>query len=187
MNVFDCIMGRRSVRRYKADAVPRETMERIVEAGLAAPSAMDSQGWHFSVVTDGSLIDAMNASIAPKLPEVPRKRMIERNGGDEDFSVFYRAPVVVAVSGPVGDGSALTNCGLAVQNMCLAAHALGVGSCIIGLAGLAFQGAEKKRWAAALQVPEGMEPLYAVVFGYADMTMPVPPRKDGRVTWIGNE
>ena len=63
--ILDCIESRRSVRRYKPDAIPQETLEKIVEAGLYAPTGMNRQSPIIVVVTDRDLRDRlsrMNAS-----------------------------------------------------------------------------------------------------------------------------
>ena len=113
MEVLEAIRTRRSIRSYKGEAVPEELVTKVLEAGQWAASASNSQPWSFVVFTD---------------PEVKR-----RVTSCFLYGWFLdEAPVgiVVAVdprgsSCPVQDGS------LAVGNMMLAAHALGLGTCWI--------------------------------------------------------
>ena len=111
METLEAIRTRRSIRRYRPDPVPAEDVTRILEAGRWAPSASNSQPWSFVVVSD---------------PQ--QKRQLTRCFA---FGWFMdEAPLAIVISVdpgastcPVQDGS------LAAQNMMLAAHALGLGTC----------------------------------------------------------
>ena len=59
---LDIINSRRSHRAYKADKIPDEILNDILQAGLASPSAMNLQPWHFSLVTDTDLINEINSN-----------------------------------------------------------------------------------------------------------------------------
>jgi nitroreductase len=113
VEVLEAIRTRRSIRRYKQDPIPDELIVKILEAGRWAPSASNSQPWSFVVLTD---------------PEV--KRRVTRCFLYGWFLDEAPVGIVVSVdprlsSCPIQDGS------LAVQNMMLAAHALGLGTCWI--------------------------------------------------------
>jgi nitroreductase len=114
MDVLEAIWERRSIRNYEPRAVPEEKVTQILEAGRWAPSASNSQPWKFIVVRD----------------EVVRNELARV----ATYGRFIaQAPVAIAVvidprasNHPVEDGAAAT------QNMLLAAHALGLGTCWIG-------------------------------------------------------
>lgn len=178
------IMERRSTRRFKPEQLSDEQIAAIIKCGLAAPSAMNTQGWHFTVIQNTHLIDWMNDQIKTVLPEAGRQRMLSLYDGDENFSVFYGAPTVVIVSGTEGDSYTDVNCGIATENMCLAAHSLDIASCIIGLAKLLFSTEKADEYIKELKIPSGFRPLHAVCFGTAAIQAPKVLRIDGKVNYI---
>lgn len=114
MDVFEAIQKRKSVRAYEAKPVPREVVEKILEAGRLAPSANNIQPWHFIVVTD------------------IEKRKVISLGPNSKF--LTEAPVVIV---GCGDKQASPNwnkvdVSIALENMVLAATAEGLGTCWIG-------------------------------------------------------
>jgi len=141
---------RRSVRRFKETPVPKELIRRIVEAGTWAPSAGNRQHWEFTVV--------ISEKVRREMGEAVRERWTSLLDGasagsvaDEikeysgNFDWFSTAPVVIAVSARspdaflshlLGDNAvdvagAKTSAGMAAQNLMLAAHALGLGTCCL--------------------------------------------------------
>lgn len=114
MDAIQALMTRRSVRKYKPDPVREEDMRAILDAGRYAPSATNSQGWRFIVVTD----PVKKQKIADMMPY--GKHIAQAH-----------ACVVVMTSdegtyGPHEDAPAATTC------MMIAAQALGYGTCWIG-------------------------------------------------------
>lgn len=142
------IRARRSIRRFRDEPVGKETIERLGELAAWAPSAGNRQDWFFTVVTSDP--------VKREMAEVVRKRwasIVEDNRGSgfigeveryaARFADFESAPVVVVVSAKAPDsvqrhmlgssahatsGSA-TSAAMAAQNLMLAAHAMGLGSC----------------------------------------------------------
>jgi nitroreductase len=107
MDVFEAIRTRRSVRAFTGEAIPREDLEKIVDAGRLAATGSNKQPWNFIVVTDREMIEQLKTA----------SQWIEKS-----------AAIIAVVLDPesrwwVEDGAA------AVQNMLLAATALGYGSC----------------------------------------------------------
>ena len=178
------IMERRSIRKYKPKQITEKELDCIVECGLNAPSAVNSQNWHFTVIQDAELISWMDNKIKEYLPPRFVSSYKERNGGREDFNMFYNAPTLILISGDAKDSWTESNCGYAVQNMCLAAQSVGVASIIIGVTRFMFNGPDADTYAKELGVPDGYRPLYTVCFGYGDMDPVVPERIQGRVNYI---
>lgn len=178
------ILSRRCYRSFKPEQLKQEELDMIMECGLNAPSALNSQGWHFTVIQKQDVIRWMNSEIIKELPQSAKDRMTARNGGNEDFSVFYNAPTVVFVSGVAEDHYSPMNCSFATENMCLAAESLNIGSCIIGLAAFLFSTPKGEEYIKELGIPDGYKPLYAVVFGYKGMEMTKPERASGKVNVI---
>ncbi|MEE4193885.1 MAG: nitroreductase family protein [Anaerolineae bacterium] len=107
MDTFEAIQKRRSVREYTGEPIPKEDLHKIIDAARVAPSGNNQQTWHFVVVTDNNII--------------------QRLGKAGDWMVKASAVIVVVMAPDtaywVEDGSA------AIENILLAATALGYGSC----------------------------------------------------------
>jgi nitroreductase len=176
------ILSRRSVRGYKPDMPGADALAEIMKCAVYAPSGMNTQSWHFTVIKNADLISRINAAARDKMDDAGKARMTERNNGDPDFSLFYFAPVVVIVSAPEGDGG--LNAAVAMENICRAAEALGLGSCMIGLAMTAFEGPKGKDFIKEMKIPDGYRPVCTVAVGYKAMEMPDPGRMTNKVDYI---
>jgi nitroreductase len=144
-HVFDAICGRRSIRTYiEGKEVEPEKIKRLLEAAMAAPSACNLQPWDFVVVTEKERVSAI-------------KQSIERWGD-------YNAPLIIVVCGYPdlipwdGDDGAL-DCAAAIENMHIAATAMGLGSVWIG-------GFDRAVIRELLNIPESVIPIGVVYFGY---------------------
>ncbi len=183
------ILKRRSIRAYKPDQVDDESLELILEAGRYAPSAMNQQPWHFTVVRNRTLLEKLEMSCKTVFLEsdVEALREIARR---DDFSVFYHAPVLVIVTGDAAALAPQYDCTLAMQNMMLAAASLGIGSCWMHSIMMLHATEKGKAVFRSLGItfPEGHIPYAAAVFGYSAMPLPEPePRKPGDVTIIDQD
>ncbi|MRR10824.1 nitroreductase family protein, partial [bacterium] len=137
--VIEAIRARRSIRSYKPDQVTEAELAAILEAGCFAPSAMNGQPWHFTAVQDKAVLDRLSAQVKAVLAAMDNPRIKERLQ-DPAWHAFYNAPTVVIVSGRQDALFHVTDCAAATQNLLLAAHSLGIGSCRVGLAARPFGG-----------------------------------------------
>jgi nitroreductase len=136
----EVVIRRRSIRKFKSDAVSEEALKCILEAGRWAPSAGNCQPWHFLVITDAEVKAkiAQNCTNFSKQhwrqfpPE--RAKYLAARGGSSDKSHMREIPVLVAVCyKPPGNARAelvLGSVWMAVENMLLAATDEGLGSCV---------------------------------------------------------
>ncbi|GHU98493.1 nitroreductase [Clostridia bacterium] len=184
-DVLKAIQERRSVRAFKLDQLKNEDIETILEAGRQAPSAKNGQPWHFTVVQKRSLSDRISAAaqeVYAKDPEIVKKSPWMVN---PELSLFYKAPTVIWVSGQIGNPKSAGDCAIALENMTLAAHSLGLNSCIVVSVLPAFGTAVGPDLIKDLGVPAGYEPLYALSLGYTAVSLPAPaPRKDNAVNYV---
>ena len=168
------IEERRSHRAYAATPLTEEQIHALIKAGLESPSAVNRQPWHFSVVRDQQLLDEMNA----EMHRVAAARSADSRSPrftDPAFHVFYHAPCVIFLSGMPGNPYTGIDCGIAVQNIVLAAESMGLGSVILGLPRDAFAGERKEEFEKRLCFPEGWSFQIAVSVGIpADTTGPHP-------------
>jgi nitroreductase len=148
MDALEAIQTRRSIRRYTSQPVDDETMEQILRAAMMAPSARNQQPWHFVVLRD--------AETLRKIPEsCPNAAMVAG------------APAAVLVCADEKleqtPGYLPQDCAAAVQNMLLAAHAMGLGAVWCGIH------PRPKREAALRELcglPEHVLPHSLVVLGH---------------------
>lgn len=173
MDALETMLTRRSCRMYSDQPVPREALEKIVEAGRFAPSGMGRQPVHFVVVQDRAVRDQLSRMNAEVMGST----------GDP----FYGAPVVIAVlvdnDAPTGEDDGA----LALGNMLNAAHALGVESCWIHRAHEVFDCEEGRELLASWGLPAdgSLRGVGHCVLGYARDCAPAPetkPRKEN-VVW----
>jgi nitroreductase len=159
MDVFEAIKGRRSVRRYKPDAVPKELIEKILDAARWAPSGGNIQSWKFIVISDKHLLEMVRKVSPGYLGEATLGILV-----CSDKEKAYR------IGGVLGrDYLSVADCAMAVENMLLAAYALGLGTCVVK----SFSRIAVKE---ILEIPEGIEPELLVILGYPAQT-PTPPSR----------
>lgn len=177
------IMERRSIREYKPQQITNAELDIIINCGLYAPSARNTQNWHFTVIQDPQTIESINNKIKSNMTPDLKEFYKERQGGNDNFSMFYGAPTIVLVSGKAGDDYTDSNCAYATQNMCVAAYSLGIASIIVGMARLMFE-TDAEATAKKFGIPDRYKFLYAVCFGYSDIQPKAPDRLSGRVDYI---
>ena len=180
MDVLKAIADRRSHRAYKGEQIPEEVLAQILEAGLEAPSARNHQPWHFSVVQDAGLIQEVHDEAARVMGNSGSPRF-----SDPDFQMFYHAPTVIFLFGEKDFAWTQVDCGIAVENMALAAEGLGVGSVILGLPKPAFAGEKADELRKRLACPEGYDFVIALALGYAADTKDAHDRREEKISRIG--
>ncbi|MDP2808448.1 MAG: nitroreductase family protein [bacterium] len=182
--VLETIKSRRSVRLFKPEPLKESELAAIIEAGCYAPSAMNGQPWHFTVVQNKDLLGRMVEQVRELIKNIDSPRIQERLK-DPNWQAFYRAPAMVVVSGNKEAKFHQTDCAAATQNMLLAAASLGIGSCWIGIIAQLFESPKGAPFTKELMIPEGYQPLYAVALGYPDGEPPqAAPRKEDAVHYI---
>src|SRR5512134_3732197 len=184
MDVFEAIYGRYSQGKVKPDPVPRELIEKLLDAAVQAPNHYKVRPWRFVVLTGEALRklgDVMAASQQERHPEFPPEAF------DKCRAVPLRAPVIIAVGvDKPGEAKVLeieniAAAAAATQNLLLAAHAMGLGA--------KWRTGE---WARDVRVKEflGFEPdqplIGFVYIGYPEFAEehPARPSYEDRVKWM---
>ena len=171
MDALQNLRERRSIRRYKADMLPREVIETIAEAGTYAPTGKNQQSPIIIAVTNKELRDKMSALNAKVL------------GSESD--PFYGAPVVLVVLADRATANHVYDGSLVMGNLMLAAHALGIGSCWINRAREVYDTPEGKEILASLGIEGDYEGVGNCILGYIDGDVPVAgPRKENYVYFV---
>ena len=179
------ILNRRSIRAYEPEQIKEQDLQFILEAGRYAPSGMNTQPWHFSVIQGKDLLDKINGVIKEGLLKSGNPQMADR-AKTADFSIFYHAPTLIIVSADPKAATPQFDATLAMGNMFLAAASLGVGSCWIHAISVTLNNESAKGMLKELAVPYGYVIYSSGAFGYPAWEageMPSPPiRKENLIT-----
>jgi nitroreductase len=157
-DIQNIIIHRRSIRKYKTDAISNEQIDKLLQAAMYAPSANNLQPWHFVVVTDRSIID--------KITEIhPYAKMLKN------------APLAILVCADQQiektEGYWVQDCSAAIQNILLAAHGMELGSVWLGV----YPRTERILSVKNLfKLPENIYPLSIIAIGYPDEQKELPER-----------
>lgn len=134
MNTIDAIKNRRSIRAFKDDEISKEIVEDILNCGRLAPSAKNRQPWYFVIVTSKTkdkIADMMTNYTINNDDTIERLKLGCKSSVNPTANVIKQAPVLILVfkekndNWTIGDNLSIGAC---VENMCLRATELGLGS-----------------------------------------------------------
>ena len=171
MEAMNNLLERRSVRKYKDTQVPDDLLDKVLEAGLYAPTGMNTQNVVMVAVRDKEtrdLLSKLNAAVM---------------GSDRD--PFYGAPCVIVVLGNADGYPVVENGSLVLGNLMNAAHAVGLGSCWIHRAKQVFEAPEGKALLEKWGLPTDLVGIGNCILGFAGEDPAPKPRKEGRIVKIG--
>jgi len=157
MEALEAILTRRSVRKYQQRPVPDELVQKLLAAAMSAPSARNSQPWHYVLIDDRSLLE-----------QVPAINPYAEMARQAPLAILICADPSLEKS----PGYWMLDCAAAAQNMLLAAHALGLGAVWCGVYPRQprIEGCQR-----LLGIPEHVVPHSLIVLGYPAEE---PPRQD---------
>lgn len=168
--VIEMMKTRRSIRKFKPDALPDEIIEQIAEAGTYAATGKNLQSPTIIAVTNKQLRD--------RISEMNRKI----GGWQEGFDPFYGAPAMLIVLADKNVPTAVYDGSLVMGNLILAAHSLGIGSIWIHRAKEEFESEEGKAILAELGISGDQVGIGHCALGYIDGEEPkAAPRKEN---WV---
>jgi nitroreductase len=189
MDLYEAILKRRSHRFYKPDLPSKEVLEKVINAAMWAPSGTNAQPWEITVLAGrfrDEFVERAAHCIASMIPILKAANVPEK--GQEMLMKFFKdlggAPVVIAVTlhkttEPAMMESNIQSGAALMQNLLLAAHAEGLGTC--WMTGPRFVATELLDY---LGKPD--QHLLAITpIGYSAKEPPVPPRKEREVRWLG--
>lgn len=188
MNLMQAIQGRRAVRDYRSDPVPHAAIRQLMNAASWAPSSLDSQPWHFTVICDPALLrrisGAAKAWLLQNAQDMPREAHFRDLLTDPHFNLFYNAPALIVISTLAAGQWSREDCTAAAQNLMLAAVPLELGTCWIGLAQPWLNSAEGK---ARLNIPSQAQVIAPIALGYPKAMPPAASRKPLAVNWLQHQ
>lgn len=190
MNAIEAIYARRSIRKFKAQPVPRELIERILDATVQAPSGKNRQPWRF-VVVEGEQERAEMVSVMRQGIQKARRAGVPLGSSEHTASIMEQAPLTIFVfnsqhtdetedsPGVVVDVQSI---GGAIQTMLLAALELGLGTLWICDVFYAYD--ELREWLGRED-----QMVAAVSIGYPDESPGPRPRRPWQevTTWLTDQ
>ena len=171
MELMEGLLSRRSIRKYQDKKIPKDVLKKIIQAGECAPSADNTQPWHFIIVEDKEKLKHFrvmqrSALFAENAAAVVLVCVDESESFRRDKEGWSYEDI---------DGAAAT------MNILLAAHALGLGGCWCGASPMTGPIAAIKEY---FGLPENIRPFSIVVLGYPDETpKPMPRHGEERIHW----
>ncbi|MGD8491500.1 MAG: nitroreductase family protein [Anaerolineae bacterium] len=157
MDLFEAIHGRRSIRRYTAEPLAPDALETLLDAARWAPNAGNWNAWRFVVVTS----------------PVQKQLLLKFTPGVDDVPAAVIVICIEPKQKQVKEAARLVyvaDAAIAAENMALAAHGLGLGSCIV----VSFAEAALR---AVLKLPEAVFPCMLLTVGHPAEAPPPPPRR----------
>lgn len=188
MDVFEAIQNRRSIGKVKPDPIDKKLIEKLLEAATWAPNHYRTEPWRFIVFTGegrnvlGQAYADVAKEVAPGMDETEGEEFLQKH-----ITKAFRAPVVIAVVATPSDQPKVVELEeygavyMAIQNMLLAAHALGLGA-ICRTGAPVYHPKMKKR----LGLNEREMLLGLIYVGYPEVQPPTPSRIPftEKTTWI---
>lgn len=190
--LLEAILARQSIREFRSEPPPLELVLRVLEAAIRAPNAHNAQPWHFIIIlreeVKARLVEAMADAWRRDLRELDglEEAKIERIVRLESYERIGRAPCLILACLDMGRMDryederrqraeyimGVQSVAAAIENLLLAAHALGLGACWL-CAPLFCQEAVRR----VLGIPEGIEPQALIILGYPAERPPRRPRR----------
>ncbi len=202
MDLDTAIKERRSIRKYLPKEISKELLQDVLEVALWAPSGMNRQDWELVVVRGGQLerlkeiVSKSKEFILPHLKELFSEKIIKISL--QVFKDFGGAPAVILVYIPkeiipydrsldergrfhleFKRHSRLLSASALIQNLLLAAHSRGLGTC--WMTGPLYMTEEINEFLGR----KDKELVSLITIGYPDQSSPAPPRKEDVVHWVG--
>ncbi len=157
MDALNAILTRRSIRKYTSKPVSDETITQLLKAAMAAPTA-GNQPWHFVVIRDRAILEAFTTVH-------PHAQMLKQT------------QAAISISGDPNAGHLeerwILDCAAATENILIAANALGLGACWVGIYPVE---ARILKLRELLGIPEHLVPLSMVALGHPGEKKPPPDR-----------
>ncbi|MBN1280536.1 MAG: nitroreductase family protein [Candidatus Thermoplasmatota archaeon] len=148
MDVFDAILTRRSIRKYKQKPIGSDFLQKLLSAGFQAPSAGNQQPWHFVVLDDRKYLNVIHTfhPSAKMLQEADAAILVCGDLHLEKFKGYW-----------------MIDCAAATENIVLAAHGLGLGACWLGIYPREGRVAGMRK---LLRLPSHIIPFALISLGY---------------------
>jgi nitroreductase len=180
MELLEGILTRRSIRKYTDEKISDNLIKKLLQAGMAAPSANNQQAWHFVVINNRQILAQIPTfhPYSQMLKNAPVAILVCGRGKEEKYK-DERIPIVWGNNSMV-----IQDCSAATQNILLAAHGLGLGAVWLGIYPIKDF---IDRIVALLNLPNHLLPLALISIGYPAENKPKADRYDEAKVNYNNE
>lgn len=186
MDLRQAIYTRRAVRAFAERSVSKDTLRRLIDAAIQAPSAVNEQPWSFTVVQDKAVLERISLQGKAYVLSMPLSGIagshLREIASQPDYDILHGAPALIVISSRIQGPWVCEDCALAAENLMLAACAEGLGSCWIGFAQGWLGTAEGK---STLGLSAECQPRAPIILGYPQGPVPAIPRREPDIHWIG--
>jgi len=181
--MLETIKSRRSTRKFKADMVPEEMLEQVVEAGRYAPSGGNSQTTHFMVIKKKEVLDRLAVMAKEEFAKMESDENTYRSlahaiqaAKSGPYVFHYNCPVLIVTANKKTYGNNMADCACALENMMLMANALDLGSVWINQLRWLNENPVLVEYLKSLGMAEDERVYGALALGYADTADGLPVR-----------
>lgn len=179
--VLTAIRDRRSIRAYTDEPVNDEQLKHLMDAAIQSPSARNLQPYHFTFVSDADVLAEFTRDCQLVLA---RNENAGERIKDPAYDVRYKAPLVVFIFGTIPGNVTFVDCGIACENLALAAQSMGLGSIILGMPREVFCSEFADKWYKKLCPNETGEFVIAIGIGHPAAGKDAHPVREGLITKI---
>ena len=174
---IEAILARRSCREYRSEQIAPSELEALMAAALRAPSGRNSQPCHVRFFQRAEQLQQMQIDFKNIVGrDTPVHTRSEKN------PFYHNAPTFAFVFAELDSG---VNAGILVENICIAAQSMGLGSCIVASVGALFEDHDAGiKWRTAMKIPEHFKFQIGVCLGYPDEVPEEKPRNKEQIRVI---
>jgi len=186
-SVLSCIRERRSTRSFRSQQIAPEELDTLLEAAVWAPSGGNGQSWRFIAIQNQEMLLELNERVRAGFQvwvpddDYAAKQNAKERSAKEGYNFYYRAPTLIVAANRPNYANAMADCALALQNIFLAAHAIGLGTCYVNQLRWLRDEEVVRSYLCALGMPEDYVICGAAAVGYIENVTPPQPRKEGTV------
>jgi len=186
-DVLSCIRMRRSTRSFQSQQISEEQLNTLLEAAVWAPSGGNSQSWKFFAIQNQEKLLELNervrAAFQTWVPDddYAAKQNAKEKSAREGYNFYYHAPTLIVAANRPRYANAMADCAAALQNIFLAAQAVGLGSCYINQLRWLRDEEIIRTCLCELGMPEDYVICGAAAVGYIETPTPPQPRKNETV------
>lgn len=183
--VLQCIRTRRSTRQFHSQQIEPEQLDALLEATIWAPSGGNNQSWLFTAIQNPTALQKINDLVREGFQnwvpddDYPGKLGAKAAAQKEGYHCFYHAPTLIIASNRPNYKNAMADCSLALENLFLAAHSLGLGSCYINQLHWLRDDAPLREYLFELGIPREHVICSAAAVGHIARESAAPARKPG--------
>ncbi|WP_455048726.1 nitroreductase family protein [Mitsuokella sp.] len=189
INTYEVIKTRRCTRKFKAEAVPDDKLEKILDAGRAAPCGGNSQTTHFLVIRSPKVLKELAELVCRTFSAMEVKpgmyksmQAVIKAAQKGNFAFHYNAPVLIVTANKIGYGNAMADCACAIENMMLMSNELDLGSCYINQLHWLDENAAVRDYLMKLGLAEDETVCASMVVGLPDTADGLPQRTERKIT-----